>query len=144
MAKTAVKKLVCGSCGAEVREASSFCYNCGGPVSDIFVGKTRQIQTDIPKTRPAEETSGPKKVEKKFVQPEIANAKLRDTTDSKAEKLTKLQSASALRRRNKTFNRKPVQVFWTERGDSPARFVIVSVILALFAGFLLFLAFYLR
>jgi hypothetical protein len=34
MAQTAVKELICDLCGAEVRDGSLFCYNCGSAVSD--------------------------------------------------------------------------------------------------------------
>jgi preprotein translocase subunit SecE len=49
-----------------------------------------------------------------------------------------------LRRRTKSFKRKPVEVVWVERGDSATMFIIVSAALTLFALLLLFLAFYLR
>lgn len=32
MAETAVESSVCDACGADIRDESSFCYNCGGPV----------------------------------------------------------------------------------------------------------------
>ena len=32
MVKPTAQKVVCESCGAEVREGSAFCYNCGTPV----------------------------------------------------------------------------------------------------------------
>src|SRR5688572_10527128 len=32
MAETAVKNATCESCGAEVRDESVYCYNCGKPV----------------------------------------------------------------------------------------------------------------
>lgn len=33
MAETAVQTPICDICGAEVRDGSLFCYNCGGSVS---------------------------------------------------------------------------------------------------------------
>jgi len=32
MTETAVESSVCEACGADVRDGSLFCYNCGGPV----------------------------------------------------------------------------------------------------------------
>ena len=139
---TAVKKLVCRGCGADVRETSAFCYNCGEPVTAQPVSQT-EIRADTSQSNQTRET-----VEKETVKgnraDELFAAKLRDTTNSKAEKLSKLQTASALRRKTKVFNRKPTEVVWVERGDSPMMFVIVSAVLTLFAALLLFLAFYLR
>ncbi|MGI8410017.1 MAG: hypothetical protein ACR2M8_09090, partial [Pyrinomonadaceae bacterium] len=72
------------------------------------------------------------------------NAQLQTAIDSKADKITKLESVSALQSRTKSFKRKPVEVVWVERGDSATMFIIVSAALTLFALLLLFLAFYLR
>jgi len=130
MAITAVKKLYCRSCGADVREASAFCYNCGESVSGPHAGEIN----------PTEKITEPEKL----IEPQNANAKLQAASDSKAEKLTRLQTASALQRRPRVFKRKPVEVVWVERGDSPPVFVIVSAALTIFSLLLLFLAFYLR
>jgi hypothetical protein len=48
MAETVLEKAVCEKCGVDVRDESSFCYNCGGPVSES--------PTEIPKDV-AEETA---------------------------------------------------------------------------------------
>ena len=143
MSKTAVKKLFCKSCSADVREASAFCYNCGESVSG---GRFDQIRnhSNLSKTGQAENITEPVISNEKHVESEYTNAKLQTATDAKAEKITKLESVPALRRRTKAFKRKPVEVVWVERGDSAIVFVIVSAALTLFALLLLFLAFYLR
>jgi hypothetical protein len=35
--KTAVEKAVCEKCGADVRDESLFCYNCGGSITKVAV-----------------------------------------------------------------------------------------------------------
>ena len=35
MVETAVESSVCDSCGADIRDESLFCYNCGGPVTKM-------------------------------------------------------------------------------------------------------------
>jgi uncharacterized membrane protein YvbJ len=43
MAETITKNQVCNACGANVREGSLFCYNCGGSLaSEIAVAKSNK------------------------------------------------------------------------------------------------------
>ena len=40
MAETATEKAVCVNCGSDVREGTSFCYNCGKPVAIVTAEET--------------------------------------------------------------------------------------------------------
>ena len=44
MVETAVESSVCEACGADVRDESLFCYNCGGPVATT---RERLVETSI-------------------------------------------------------------------------------------------------
>ena len=68
MSKTAVKESICDVCGAEIRDASIFCYNCGSavtqqvekgnivkpsdnlPASDVSSNGGQTVKTDTPRT----------------------------------------------------------------------------------------------
>jgi len=112
MAETAVKNAACETCGAEIRNESVFCFNCGKPVV----------------TAPAE-------VEKMDGDPAPA--------PSPAVRLP-LRSAASLRKMRRASNRQPIEITWEPVEKSPAIFIGASVVLALGAAILIFLALYLR
>ncbi len=137
MAKTAVKKSVCGSCGIAVRKGALFCFSCGEPVSKkpaVEINDTVQyngrVVEDADPTVPL--PAEPIQIEK-TAEPEP------DVVDS-----TNLRSAASIRRGAKAFNRKPVEVVWVERERSPTVFIIVSIVLVVFTAVLLALAIYLK
>ncbi len=65
-------------------------------------------------------------------------------TEPVGEERAKLRSAASLRRRARTFERKPLEVVWVERENPSMVFIIVSLMLVVFAAVLLALALYLR
>ncbi len=46
MPETAVKQPICDICGAEVRDGSLYCYNCGGSVSQAGVDDAVETRAD--------------------------------------------------------------------------------------------------
>ena len=121
MSKTAVQEAVCDICGAEVRDGSLFCYNCGGSVS-----KADDIE---PISAPSEPIVKPDD------KPANGNATF-DPAKSRSERLEK--------RRVRAANRQPVEVVWQPRDGVSWPFVIVSAVFVLIAIVLILAAFYLR
>ena len=114
MSETAVEIARCGACGADVRDESLFCYNCGASVT------AEQAPVAETKLEPAPPP----------------------TTSSMAR--PPLRSAASMSKHRRAFNRQPVRVTWEQPDDSPKAFVITTIVLALGAAVLLALALYLR
>jgi len=118
MAEEPLDKAVCISCGADVREGTTFCYACGKPVAKVT------------------------EVEDKVDEPAVESIK---TTEEKsaepgADKSEKLANAAAERKKSRVGQRKPKKVVWEEPGAASNRiFLLVSVLIAVVAGGLVFL-----
>lgn len=48
MAKTTTEKAVCDKCGADVREDTAFCYNCGGMIGGEVTKDNTEILPELP------------------------------------------------------------------------------------------------
>ena len=129
MVDIAVEKSVCEACGAEVRDESLFCYNCGETVSE-------KAADDIPAEPALKELNEP-----------IAKAENGmggfETGRTAFEK-ARLQTAAGMRKRPKSFQRKRVEVVWEPRTAPNALFTIAVIGLTLVTLFLLVAALYLR
>jgi predicted amidophosphoribosyltransferase len=112
MSETVLQTAVCDSCGADVRDESLFCYNCGERVS-------REIPV----------------IEALLEKPEAV---------IQPGSRPPLNSAASLRKQRRASNRQPVEVSWEQRTDSPAGFVIATIVLVVGALVLLVIALYLR
>lgn len=107
MPDAVVETPICDICGAEVRDGSQFCYNCGGSVS-----KAEDI-SEMPVAIPM---------------PESANG---------SAKGTPANVDKARRRNVRAANRQPVELVWQQRNGIGLPFVIgalvlVSIAVALF------------
>jgi hypothetical protein len=165
MAENVIEKVACTSCGTEVREGSSFCYSCGEPVSGKPtkakskrsrkgskngrpVKETNRLDAEEPQQaieqetqlveQPAETLAEPIAVEEPVIEDKPA------VEESVVEDRPKLRSAASMRRRTRTFERKPVEVMWVEREKPSWVFIIVSLVIVGFAVMLLALALYLK
>ena len=119
MPKTAVQIPVCDICGAEVREGSQFCYNCGGSLMRKAAGeKTEVIPPEAIAPAPASTGKG----------------------DAGKEKPTDQRGA----RRRRPVDRGPVEVFWEPREGVSVSFVIASVFLLLIALILFVIAMWIK
>ena len=131
-----VETAVCDSCGAEVRDDSLFCFNCGGSVKANSDGP-EPVVPDLLKassTDPLVET--PTKANDSF--PSVKSGE--QLPGSKPA----LRTAASLRKQRRAFNRQPVEVTW-ERPAGPAMgFIITSIVLAAGALVLILIALYLR
>jgi uncharacterized Zn finger protein (UPF0148 family) len=130
MAKTETAKEVCEKCGADVREGTTFCYNCGSPLVEL---------------EPAIE---------EIVQPE--ETKVDDNTkaalDDLAERLRldededkKLAKAAAERKRARISQRRSSQYTWESSDDSSGIFLLIgALVIAFLAGAAVFIAVFWR
>ena len=117
MSDTLVKSAVCDACGADVRDESLFCYNCGERVREEQA--TNDVASDVHASK----------------EPVIAQM---------PGSRPPLRSAASLRKQRRAYNRQPIEVSWEPASRSSIVFVVSTVILAVGALILLALALYLR
>ena len=122
MPKTAVKEAVCNICGAEVRDASLFCYNCGGSVSKV---------DDEPASIPA--PTDP-----------IVRTDAEPDNGSAAYEPAKRRSEQVDKRRVRAANRQPVEIVWQPRAGISLPFVITSLVVVVLALAIIAAALYFR
>ena len=143
MAGTVVKKEVCRSCGVDVRETSSFCYACGesvleAPEPDILAAEIASGNGRLAQEAPPAEIEAPQ------ISGEPADGEISGDALIVDENKKEIRSAASVRRKAKAYNRKPVEIAWVQRERSPTAFIIVSIMLIIFAAVLLALALYLK
>lgn len=116
---------VCEGCGVDVRDESSFCYNCGKQivVSPDAVTPPVLIGDLVEETRPSAEAEGP--------------AGLPGPKPA-------LRSAATLRKQRRAFNRQPVEVRWERPTGLGIGFILTAILLTTAAFVLLVIALYLR
>lgn len=123
MAEAVLEKAVCVSCGADVREGTHFCYNCGKPILNGSTATANTVSEEI----------------------EVEDSDLKSALDlteksDKDEKTGKLAVAAANRKRSRVGQRKPKKVIWEEPSPTSNRiFVLVCVLIAVIAGGMVFL-----
>lgn len=125
MAEAILEKAVCEKCGVDVRENTSFCYNCGNPVKS-------------PEPEPVLETKPEAKEEDA-----ASKAALEDLAerfrmeDAPGEKLAK---AAAERRKARVAQRKPKVDVWEPTDESSSVLLLVlSLIITGIAAAVVFL-----
>jgi hypothetical protein len=114
MPGTTVTEVQCDLCGAEIREGSQFCYNCGHAVP-----AAASQEAEVPP-------------------PVVAEPPVRNNTRPP------LRSAASLRKQRRAYNRQPVEVTWEPKTGTPVGFVVASLVLVFGALVLLLIALYLR
>ena len=121
MAQTAVKEVICDVCGAEVRDGSLFCYNCGASVTGPVAQS--EVQTPEPEPRSSERSSN-------------------GTPIGEENNLAKPTPSGRVRPR-----KRPVQnreIVWAERDGMSLGFVVTTVVLVLLSAVILIAGFYFR
>lgn len=146
MAQALVESAICETCGTDIRDGSSFCYNCGESVAfeippppilrpnsgllnggagrgaeTLAFGDAEPSPISIPPGRP-------------------------DTPAPIVRKSEKLRSAASVRQRTSSRNRtkKAAEVEWVERISAAPTFIVMAILLAMFAGLMIAAALYLR
>ena len=108
MASVSVEKLECRECGADVREGTAFCYNCGG--------KLTPVAEDVAEVPVEAQDEGKAAID------DLAARLAEDET--KSEKLVK---AAAERRKARSVIRKPKEFVWEPAEDSSRSMVVIAI-----------------
>jgi uncharacterized Zn finger protein (UPF0148 family) len=127
MAETTVEKATCGNCGVEVREGTTFCYNCGKPLSQTEETATEAVHT----------SNG-----------SVVSPEARSALDELAERLKiaepaeddKLAKAAAERKRARVRARRS-EVVW-EPADDGRLFVVFTLLIAVMTAVVVLIAVY--
>jgi hypothetical protein len=163
MAEKFVENQFCRACGADIRQGALFCYGCGSAVAaDLGVGAEEAKQDGASNfwfrgeiTEGKGENNSPKHrgtIDKPIEKP-LENSvaiPVEKNSGSKDKKLVvqepvKLKTAAAVRQKSRMTEGKKVEVAW-EEPDSHANvwFIVVSIILTLFAVGVLLAMLYIR
>jgi len=144
MAETTVQQQVCKACGVDVRPNSSFCYNCGSSVSLESNGNDSVSDVWLRESIAGEANKATEK-ESEIVKPNVV---LKESETEKAAALHeegKLKSAAAMRQKAKSFQQKQVEIVWEDaENTSNVKFILAVILLLVFAGALVGIAFYLK
>jgi len=157
MAET-LEKQICQACGVDIRPKALFCFNCGSQVAsdeDVEIENQNQkkisnawFKEEITENKVVEKTPAvtkPKKSEPVIEKPSGFKPKLtgkagpEKKSPEKIDSVSELKTAASIRNRTKLENRPSVEVVWDEPKSAPnIWFLLVSLILAGFAVFVLF------
>lgn len=141
MSETTVENQLCEACGTEVRAGALFCYHCGGPVSSEIVDKGKnnhlgEISVDG-------ENDGDLSLE--FEDGENKKSKKSVLLKEKGKSDIKLKSAASIRNRARRIEPQKIEIIWEEHENAPNLwFILVAVLLVVFAALIFFLALYLK
>jgi len=114
---TVVTESRCSKCDADVRDASVFCYNCGARVAD-----------------------DPPLVDEPAVSHTVVESSL-----PSAKPAPGMRSARDLRRKSRSFERKPTQIIWEPAEDGPGfQLIVTALAFLVFTVIVIVLAFSLR
>jgi len=160
MAETLKVETKCSACGAEVRPGSVFCYNCGGAVSPEAENNNRKdagkehLQSDLSENNRFKTTQLKKETFESAADTPIAKPTVGELLEkieakpiekSSIQEEAKMKSAANLRRKAKSFQKKPVEVVWEEPENAPNKwFPIFAVLLILFVVAIFYLAMYMK
>lgn len=127
MSLTAVEKEICENCGADVRENTLFCYNCGSRVAETDPG---------PIAKPEE----PADVGSSEAESALADLAKKIKIEPPSEDEVKRSKAAADRKKARGGPRKQRQVTWEPADeDGPNRILLlVSLLIAVMAGAVVF------
>lgn len=119
MAETITEKATCGKCGVDVRDGTTFCYNCGSRVAEFPETAGDQVNghAAIPKPDSSEPVE-PVKVDE-------------DNAD-------KLSRAAEQRRKSRVGLRKTKEYAWEVTDDSRT-LLLAALVIAVFAFVVVFL-----
>ena len=141
MTETSVKNSTCRHCGVDVRPNTQFCYNCGGaiaPETESVLKKENVVKSSLGKNT-IESVNGD--FSKQTNKLDIADVTGKPIDEPQVEKEVELKSAASMRRQSKTLQPKKVEIIWEEHENAPnVRYILVAIILTIFAAVILYLA----
>ncbi len=124
MVEAIVENEVCEKCGADVREGTAFCYNCGSSL------------VEEPIVVPDLESNDKESVDEKT---KAALEDLAERLKREEENDDKLAKAAAERKKARVSSRKPKSATW-EQSDDPGGFLVIAALaIAVLAGVVVFL-----
>ncbi|HQZ83316.1 MAG TPA: zinc ribbon domain-containing protein [Pyrinomonadaceae bacterium] len=109
-----LEKSVCASCGAEVREGTSFCYACGKPVNGPAIAVPAEPIVAAAETANPSEISVKAELEAAFEKAEKQAAAEAGTEEEKNNRVRAARERQAAR----VAKRKAVQTEWAEPADA--------------------------
>jgi len=113
MAETIVERATCENCGADVRENTQFCYNCGKSFTEADIvanGDEPAAMSDDAQTA---------------LDDLAAKLKMEDVVDSG----DRIALAAAERKRSRIAPKRPKQAVWEENDSGPSWFFFVASLL---------------
>ncbi len=164
MSEILVKNQICNACRADVRPGALFCYSCGKSLAPETFAADNHKETNVKIISFRENVSTDGEEQNKLKQEEVKREEKKEEikieknievlTGTIAEKPLekqeifeqgKLKSAASLRRKSKVLPNKKIEIVWQEQESAPnVWFIIVALILTVFAVGIIFLAMYLR
>lgn len=122
MTEAIAEKLICERCGADVRENTMFCYNCGSSIDTRDLSPANGVVSEV-------------------------DENTRSALDDLAEKFKideeedgRLAKAAAERRKARVSNRKSVKYTWQPSDDGPnILFLLLTAVIVVIAGIVVLL-----
>lgn len=109
-----IEKTVCDSCGADVRENTLFCYNCGNKLEIASPSETNGVESADNETKAALD-------------------ELADKLSHGSESDTQLANAASERKKARVTQRKRNEFTWEPRDDSQLPAIMFSAAVAMAA-----------
>ena len=120
MVEAVAEKQVCEGCGADVRENTAFCYNCGSSVGEVLASN------DVAAEKSAETKAALDELAARF--------KIDEEEDGR------LAKAAAERRKARVSNRKSLKYEWQPTDEAPNfLFIVLTILISVVAGLAVFL-----
>ena len=135
MSRSVAEKTVCGECGADVRENTYFCYNCGQSVVDSSSQESTLTEEDLSSESEARPVEKPDILLEPPVSPKV-NSKGKAALDRLAEQLSsdrepaeekRIAEAAARRKRSRSIKKKGSEYTWEPVEDAPGGLLFVVV-----------------
>ncbi len=132
MTEAAVEKATCVKCEVDVRENTSFCYNCGTPLNGT------ELVSNEPEAAPRNDKES---VENAAVEkPKTALEDLAEKLKLDEESDNKLAKAAAKRKKARVSQRKQLEFKWESNEETHVGLLMaVAGLIALLAGVVVFL-----
>ena len=129
MAETVLERQVCESCGAEVREGTSFCYNCGKPVTPEAVERSADVHASNGTARTTEAQAALDDLSERF--------RIDDVSDE-----DKLAQAARQRRQARVRARRTQLVWEPADTEVSTLFVVITLLIAVLTAAVVLVAVY--
>jgi hypothetical protein len=135
MAEILVEKEICDECGADVRENSQFCYNCGTPRENDTTVAAGTDEIGVETDAVTENGNSAASASKAALDDLAAKLSSNESTDDE-----KLAQAAEHRRRARVVRRQPKQFVWEPVDDMHGiRILLLAILVAAGAAAIVFI-----